>query len=718
MSRLLSAVMAAVTLSSGFAALSVSADDRAVGVVLYVSPSGDDSAAGTLGAPLRTLEGARDAVRELRRDGDPEGGITVYLREGVYYQPQTLELTEEDSATEACPITYAAYNGESVTVTGGYSLDPSKFTETGDDVKARLVDKKAKEKVLAYDLKAEGLDYSYIATNLTGGTRIDSRLYYDGLRGWTGRYPNDDRAAYAYVQFGEDFTGDSFIEPTGRVAKWSKDSIAGARMYGNFSIDYETSNGKVTGYDPKTDRVTFSSETSTKSTGRFFYYNVIEEIDSVGEYYIDEDTGMLYFYAPDNYRDIDIRFAVCRDNVISAKVDYYTFDGLTIECGVDNNMLLEGDKNTVQNCLIRDCTDAGIRFVGSGTTIFNNELYHIGGTAVSGRMPNTVYMTHSGTLIDNNLIHDYAEIYRTYNAGIGIGEVAPGFDGGYGMTVTHNEIYNGPHLALSYLCRDALFEYNYIHNVCYEAGDAGAVYDGTWLSNGMVFRNNVIKDINNKFNKFMNPRGYYCDDSGGGKSVYSNIIVNVDGTGIATSGQDNDIHDNILIYAGKEDGKSSIYTDSRSYYKLPGAGMSGWTTSAIFNVSSLNGLWAWLMHPGLNPAYGVEQWAYRYPWTMLLKTTNVYDREDRFVSYAYGDSKVRQNMIYPSSHNIFTTPESRELIYFRDNYFFDSYSEFGFADANGGDYTVADNAPIFELYPGFKPCDFANVGRREVAADS
>ena len=275
MSRLLSAVMAAVTLSSGFTALSVSADDRAVGVVLYVSPSGDDSAAGTLGAPLRTLEGARDAVRELRRDGDPEGGITVYLREGVYYQPQTLELTEEDSATETCPITYAAYNGESVTVTGGYSLDPSKFTETGDDVKARLVDKKAKERVLAYDLKAEGLDYSYIATNLTGGTRIDSRLYYDGLRGWTGRYPNDDRAAYAYVQFGEEFTGDSFIDPTGRVAEWSKDSIAGARMYGNFNIDYETSNGKVTGYDPKTDRVTFSSETSTKSTGRFFYYNVI-----------------------------------------------------------------------------------------------------------------------------------------------------------------------------------------------------------------------------------------------------------------------------------------------------------------------------------------------------------------------------------------------------------------------------------------------------------
>ena len=60
-----------------------SAAADAKGVELYVSPSGDDSAEGTVSAPLRTLEGARNAVRKLREGGGLDGGITVYLREGV-----------------------------------------------------------------------------------------------------------------------------------------------------------------------------------------------------------------------------------------------------------------------------------------------------------------------------------------------------------------------------------------------------------------------------------------------------------------------------------------------------------------------------------------------------------------------------------------------------------------------------------------------------------
>ena len=46
-----------------------SAAADAKGVELYVSPSGDDSAEGTVSAPLRTLEGARNAVRKLREGG-------------------------------------------------------------------------------------------------------------------------------------------------------------------------------------------------------------------------------------------------------------------------------------------------------------------------------------------------------------------------------------------------------------------------------------------------------------------------------------------------------------------------------------------------------------------------------------------------------------------------------------------------------------------------
>ena len=216
MSRLLSVLLAAATLSSCLFSVGISAEESPAGAALYVSPNGDDSAAGTVDAPLRTLEGARDAVRELRKSGDPDGGITVYFREGVYTQLESLALTAEDSGTETCPITYKAYDGEKVVISGGYTLDPTKYTVPSDEIKARL-DKTAQEKVVAYDLKAAGVDWSDINTDLNGDPRIDSRLYYDGIRGWTGRYPNDSVVDYSYAVFGDTVSGTSFVDPTGSV---------------------------------------------------------------------------------------------------------------------------------------------------------------------------------------------------------------------------------------------------------------------------------------------------------------------------------------------------------------------------------------------------------------------------------------------------------------------------------------------------------------------
>ena len=62
-----------------------------------------------------------------------------------------------------------------------------------------------------------------------------------------------------------------------------------------------------------------------------------------------------------------------------------------------------------------------------------------------------------------------------------------------------------------------LFENNYIHNVCYEAGDAGAIYEGGWGSNGNIYRSNLLKDIVNIYSEYMTPLGYYVDNSCGGK---------------------------------------------------------------------------------------------------------------------------------------------------------------------------------------------------------
>ena len=709
-------VLAAAMLIPSFSGISaIAAEDTGAALIYYVSPSGaEENADGTKERPY-TLEEARSEIRELKKSGSglPDGGITVYLTEGTYVFTESFVLTEEDSGTKECPITYKSAEGETAVIEGGYVLNPGLYQTPSDEILARNLTADAKEHLVAYDLKAAGVKYDGYDID----KNIDSRLYIDGVRGWAGRYPNDDRSIYSYVDMSNaafsDQGGYSFIDKDNRIMNWTESSIENARLFGNFEIDYETSYGKILSYNADTNRVTVKPSRYMNGSARYFYYNVLEEIDAPGEYYVDTDTGMLYFYAPEGYESKSVVFAQCDMPIIDAQVNYYTFDGLTVEGGLDTLIQLRGDFNTVQNCILRDCGNQAVNFNGRKTLIYNNEIYHIGSSGISGEYVNNTNTVPSDSVVDNNIIHDFGDLVRTYSGAVNFGAVTPGHDGGYGYTVSHNEIYNSPHLAMSYLARDVIVEYNYIHDVCYEGGDAGAVYDGTWLANGFVFRHNILADVENNFNMYMAPLGYYCDNAGGGKQIYSNLFMNIDGNAVGVAGQDNEIHDNIMINCGKKSLETAaIYADSRAYYYIPNS-LSGWTTSAVFDValarSGYGGLWSWMMMNEFNPVYGNRYWAYRYPWTMLLKTTNVYDLQDRFVAYAYGDAKIRQNVMFPT-YSVYTTQEVQRLMLLRDNI---GISDAGkiFTDYKGGDYTVPENSVIYHSLPGFKACDVANVGR-------
>ena len=90
---------------------------------LYLSPSGNDGNPGTLQKPFATLERARDEVRKVKRSGRlPEGGLTVFLREGRYFREETFNLRPEDSGEDGAPVTYAAYPGERPVLLGGKSI--------------------------------------------------------------------------------------------------------------------------------------------------------------------------------------------------------------------------------------------------------------------------------------------------------------------------------------------------------------------------------------------------------------------------------------------------------------------------------------------------------------------------------------------------------------------------------------------------------------------
>lgn len=72
---------------------------------IYVSPYGNDKAAGTRQSPLQTLEQAIKQAREWRRLQSPEttGGINILLEEGIYPQYKSLFIRPEDSGTTDSP---------------------------------------------------------------------------------------------------------------------------------------------------------------------------------------------------------------------------------------------------------------------------------------------------------------------------------------------------------------------------------------------------------------------------------------------------------------------------------------------------------------------------------------------------------------------------------------------------------------------------------------
>ncbi len=168
----------------------------------YVSPTGSDAAAGSIGAPFATLEKARDIIR-LLNSGQRAGGVTVFLRGGVHRRTSTFALASQDSGTASAPIVYAAYPGESPILTSTRVLNSAQFSPLAASEHARV---------------APGVDVTRIwETDVTGNARAAAfpsvfnewilfnaqrsslnsgmlELFYQGERRLISRYPNHDPA--------------------------------------------------------------------------------------------------------------------------------------------------------------------------------------------------------------------------------------------------------------------------------------------------------------------------------------------------------------------------------------------------------------------------------------------------------------------------------------------------------------------------------------------
>ena len=92
------------------------------GSTCYISPCGNDrwsgqsaerQGKGTEG-PWATLEGARDSIRRLRKQGRITGAVQVRILPGLYRLDRPLVFGPEDGGTAAAPVTWSGINGRPI----------------------------------------------------------------------------------------------------------------------------------------------------------------------------------------------------------------------------------------------------------------------------------------------------------------------------------------------------------------------------------------------------------------------------------------------------------------------------------------------------------------------------------------------------------------------------------------------------------------------------
>lgn len=668
------AILLCAAMMLPLATASVFRSDAASGDAYYVATNGKEGADGSQNDPFASVADAQKALRARIAAGNlPDGGITVYIRGGEY-SLGSIEFTKEDSGTEKCPITWCAYENETPVFNGGFYIDPSDFTPAPADIKSKLIEQDNASKLLQLDISGLGLSSS-------------SQLFIADKRATIARWPDNSFIGH----FLGDGGGNTIHDDTGRIAMWS--SWNGAIVAGYPNTDYFREEGLITAFNADE---TFTATVNFGGFAHFYFYNVLDEISMPGEYYVDTANGKLYLIPPEGFDSEKILVTSGGGNgtavVCADGMEYVTFRGLEFKGYRCNVFDIKNAKTvTVDSCTVRNCDSKAIDINGFDCKVINNTIYNLGGAGITVGGGDQAKLIPANNLVDNNLIHDFSQLGGTYAGGVNI---ASSFD--IGITVSHNEIYNTKHLAISGGCSDCIVEYNLIHDVCLEANDAGAVYTGRFEAQDQIYRYNIIYNSYNKYG-FGSPNGIYVDDGGSYKIAYGNFFYNIGGNAFAMGGgSNNQIYNNIMIKCG-----TGVNYDSRQMANNWEADMSAYPDGLMWKLM--------LAHEG----YKTRNFVMRYPRITLVNISNRRSDTDRWSLGNFGLTTIRGNVYINCERGVNLEGMVASLAVIRDNAAYNNSDLSFIPGLKSYDFTISENAPFYNDIVGFKTIPVEEIGRRK-----
>ena len=576
---------------------------------IYVAPWGDDSNDASFDAPLLTLEAARDKIRNSEI---ADGGVTVYIRGGEYKRNAVFSLTSADSGSKKKPIIYKAYDGEKPVFTQGCELKVSAADKVTDqEILSKLATNDAREHLYVFNLADVGIkslaaqDYvgrytDYVNSWIdkmkkAGKTNMDevpltptNEVFYDNAPMTVARYPNGDKwlsikkktdvinggavpryweenmKGYAeYVPEENRDINDCFTfryedENPEYMKRWQ--GAADAKMFGFWYHSWATQSVGIKSIDAENGTITsdipsyFGLRTDVNDYAKYYVFNLIEELDTPGEYYLDRANLKLYFYKSDGMTadkslyisDGSYSFV----NINNAR--FVTLDGLDFNMGRSTGIFIVSNNVTVRNCNVRNLSENAMTVIGENNLVENCRILNTdGGVTIYsmwGSGPQTGFK-HSNSVVKDCVIENFSRRNLVYTNGITLS--------GVGNSAINNTLSDSYHMAVGINGQDNLFAGNEIYNVCHHATDASAVYFGrSWVQRGNMIVGNYIHDLHPdpSWAKTFGVNAVYADDNFAGANIIGNIFENIDGWAIKFNGcQDNRLENNVFINCRNRD---------------------------------------------------------------------------------------------------------------------------------------------------------------------
>lgn len=531
---------------------------------LFVAMNGTDRNPGTQQEPFATVARAKEVVRELRKQS--RKAIVVWVRNGTYYLSEPLVFEPADSGTEK-PITYAAYTGEQVTLSGGRKLTCRWNPYKDGIMRCELP-----------EVRAGRCDFS--------------QLFINGKRQIRARYPNFDHqnplvGGTGYIDVANEaknwpakgfpynpgtFTKKRWAKPQEAVVHIFHKHYYGSLQWNVESVDWES---HVVNLGWGGFQINGSHTENISSllgpASRYFIENVFEELDAPGEWYLDNEEGLLYYLPAE---DIDLASAVVEVPILDRVIEFrgsqrnpvrqITFSGFRIAHTASTFLaqyeapsrgdwtlhrggavFLEGAEDcSIQNCFFDAVGGNGV-FINDYSRrirLYGNRFTGAGDSAVclvgtASLVQGSQWPFPAENTISNNLIHDCGAFGKQV-AGVFISISEKN-------TVSHNLIYNMPRAGIC--INDGwggghILEFNKIYDTVLETKDHGPF--NSWgrgeywcaqqshgsVSHGagnvrqmtkwpILIRNNYFQD-NHEW-------GIDLDDGSSNTHVYNNLCVGI-----------------------------------------------------------------------------------------------------------------------------------------------------------------------------------------------